>query len=80
MDVIGQWLEEQCILDPTATTQSRELYASYKAWSEAEIGFAVSPKKLSQTLIERGFKPVEKVPSAMMGNRGRGFRGLRLSF
>jgi putative DNA primase/helicase len=74
MDVIGQWLEERCIIDPTATTQSRELHENYRQWSGAEIGFAVSPKKFSQALIERGFKPVEKVLSSTMN------RGLRLLF
>jgi len=73
MDLVGQWIGERCILDPGAQALSRDLHLNYKQWSEDEIGFSLSPKRFSQTLIERGFRPV-------YFQRGRGFRGLRLLF
>lgn len=33
MDIIGGFLQEKCILDPTATIQIKELYEAYERWS-----------------------------------------------
>jgi putative DNA primase/helicase len=70
-DVFGAWLEECCIQEADAWASVRLLYGSYTQWAEASgEGRAVSKRKFSQTLEERGFVRVER--------DDKGFRGLRL--
>jgi putative DNA primase/helicase len=55
MDVIGQWLEERCEIDPQATVPSGSAHLDYKFWAEGEIGWTFPALKFRRLLSDRGF-------------------------
>lgn len=67
-DTLGQWLEE-CTEDggPLAFTRIAELFASWKAWSEARNHKPGSTTTLSEMLTDRGF---DKKRDGKAGHRG----------
>jgi putative DNA primase/helicase len=71
MDIIGQWMEERCELDPNAETQTQHLYADYRDWAEVQIKSVMASITFGRKLSERGFTK-KKV------NGGRGVVGLKL--
>jgi phage/plasmid-associated DNA primase len=72
MDVIGQWLQERCELDPHATITTGSAYVDYSCWANEELGWALSKLKFRRHLGDRGFTPTK-------GSRGvRLIAGLRL--
>ena len=71
MDLFGGFLDEGCVADPSAQVTAKELYASYKAWAEANGEKPRSQKALSMGLRERGYE-------AARTKRARCWRGLRL--
>ena len=82
MDLLGDWLEDGCELDPSYKTASEALYASWASFAMArnELGYIKSQKALATKLANRNngadFKRVENV--LYRGKRTRGFSGLRL--
>ena len=56
MDVVGQWLEERCVRDPTANTPTTIAYNNYKFWAEDEIGWTLSQVRWRRNLSDRGFE------------------------
>lgn len=70
-DATAAWIDEKCIVDPSAWSPSGTLYASWKAWADAQGEFAGSAKRFGQVLETRGFQPFRK-------NTGRGFLGIAL--
>jgi putative DNA primase/helicase len=72
MDVVGQWLEERCVCEPSASVPSRLAYLDYAAWAQMETGWTLSRLRWRRNLSDRGFGP-EK------GTHGRrDIAGLRL--
>jgi putative DNA primase/helicase len=55
-DAAGKWIDECCAVDPVYSARSSELYASWKGWAERVGERTGSQKRLSQTLIDRGFQ------------------------
>ena len=82
MDLLGDWLDDCCELDPTYTVATDALWASWQAYADArgELGYIKSQKKLSTKLTNRNngadFKKKENL--LWLGKRARGFSGLRL--
>jgi putative DNA primase/helicase len=70
-DIVGQWLDDCCQLDPGARCQSRRLYSSFKAWAEAHGEAPGSARSLGDALRMRGFEPAKV-------ERHRGWKGLTL--
>jgi putative DNA primase/helicase len=70
-DAIAAWIDERCEHDPTASERSSDLYGSYRDWAEKTGEPALSQKKLSQTLENRGFQ-------RGTGRDRRAFVGLRV--
>jgi len=54
MDVLGEFIAEQCVLKPSASVTVQDLYAAYTAWCEAEHEQPVSKKMFTQRLRDRG--------------------------
>jgi putative DNA primase/helicase len=54
--VVGAWLADCCEIDPTATTATGDLYASYSSWCHTNGEYARAQKELSERLGERGFQ------------------------
>jgi putative DNA primase/helicase len=72
MDVVEQWIDDRCDIDPQATVPSSIAYDDYARWAEGQIGWALKHLRFARTLTARGFKH-EK------GTAGqRLIRGLRL--
>jgi putative DNA primase/helicase len=72
MDVVGQWLEERCVREPSASVPSRLAYFDYLAWAQEETVWTLSRLRWRRNLSDRGFGP-EK------GSHGRrDIAGLRL--
>ncbi len=68
-DVVGRWREE-CTEDAPVFTSSKDLYASFKPWCEAESEFVIPQKSLGEALEAAGYKPYR--------SGQRGFIGLRI--
>lgn len=76
MDLLAEWLETSCELDPKAMTLSAQLWASWEAFARGrgEIRYIPSSKALGRRLLSKGFEPFRDSG----GLRGRGFKGLKL--
>ena len=56
MDIVGQWITEECIVEEGAKCTASDLYESYKTFAEAEHGWCMSKAKFGRTLSDRGFQ------------------------
>ena len=56
MDILGDWIDACCILDPRATTPLAELYRSYREWCESEGNRAFSNRWFGRNLGHKGFQ------------------------
>lgn len=56
MDVLADWLQDRCVIEPDAECYSGDLYQSYKAWCDAAGEKPKSQKWLAMRLSERGFQ------------------------
>jgi P4 family phage/plasmid primase-like protien len=71
-DLIGQWIEQECVTEPTARATARQLFTSWSAWAQAAGAEIGSQKTLGDALRERGF-----VSRKVVGQRGWIGIGLR---
>jgi putative DNA primase/helicase len=72
MDVVAQWIDDRCDVDPQATIPSSIAYDDYARWAQGEIGWILTHLRFGRTLTDRGFKRAK-------GTAGqRLIRGLRL--
>lgn len=55
-DTIGTWLEECCVRGDACRAKRSDLYASYKAWAEANGEFAVPLKRWVPQMDSRGLE------------------------
>jgi len=70
-DALGRWIDECCQTGAAHWSGSSALFASWKAWAEANGEYAGSMKRFSENLSARGFEKQNT-------SRARGFRGLAL--
>ena len=56
MDVIGQWLDQKVVREAGASVRKSAAYEDYRAWSEQEIGWALSAVRFGRNLEDRGFR------------------------
>ena len=56
MDIIGDWIDECCVEDPHAKVSAKDLYASYRNWSQASGQHPFGKKRFSQKLEGKGFE------------------------
>jgi putative DNA primase/helicase len=72
MDVIGQWIEERCDVDPNARIPTGQAFHDYNAWAIEELGWTLNKLKFRRHLTDRGY-------AAAKGTGGiRLISGLRL--
>lgn len=76
MDLLGEWLDECCELDPGLVETNAKLWASWEAFAKArgELRFIASAKSLGRRLQAKGMEPVMNT----YGLRGRGLLGIRV--
>ena len=56
MDVLGQFLEDSCVQQPTASVPKGELYTAYEAWCEQSGERPIAKRTFGQRLREKGFE------------------------
>ena len=56
MDVLGEFIDEHCIVEDGAQAEFKILYEKYKDWTEAAGERKLSQKQFGQQLQERGFE------------------------
>ena len=56
MDVIGQFIEDRCIVREHAQVTAKALYAAYRHWADKNGEDAVTQTKFGNALTERGFR------------------------
>jgi putative DNA primase/helicase len=72
-DVLGHWIEEECIVVSGAWAGTTELYENYRRWCEREDRHALSRGSLRERLLERpGISEHRKTGA-------RGMRGIGLA-
>jgi len=55
MDILAGFLEDCCLLKPTARTTAKALYESYTEWCEANGERPLAKRTFGRRLAERGF-------------------------
>ncbi|WP_058635367.1 phage/plasmid primase, P4 family [Aureimonas ureilytica] len=75
-DVFGQWLEEDCEIDPSFVAKTDDLWQSWQSYA-MRLGEDPGSKKRTfpERLSQRGFATAKDTG----GIRGRGWRGVRLT-
>jgi putative DNA primase/helicase len=68
-DVVGQWIDEECHVDPAKSSAASALFASWAAWADRHGLERGSQRDLGEALKARGF---EQKRSA----RSRGWQGI----
>jgi len=63
-DELQHFIDEQCVLDPSARTAASALYSAYASWCQAEGQGPMCKRDFGQALREHGFSP-----SRNAGNR-----------
>ena len=64
MDIIAQWLEDECMKDPTAAIKARQAYERFKLWCE-QNGYS---KPMTSANFYREFKAMFKCVKRNDGN------------
>ena len=54
MDIVGQFVEDRCILDPKLKTKNEDLFAALKQYCEAQGQFVPSIKRMTVDLHRLG--------------------------
>ncbi len=75
-DVIGQFLEEACIADRTASESAGSLYKAYQMWAESAGEYVVSQRRFGGQLRERGFERERSSTSGRIEWKGVGLKEL----
>jgi phage/plasmid-associated DNA primase len=56
MDVLGNFIDERCVVGPDYTAKADPLYIEFKEWAERNGEFKMAQKSFAGTLKERGFE------------------------
>ena len=56
MDILGDWIEACCVVDPSVTTPMADLYRSYSDWCESEGSRAFSNRWFGRNLSNKGYQ------------------------
>jgi putative DNA primase/helicase len=77
-DVLGQFLDEECVVDPDGSVVQATLYDEYRRWVQSG-GFRPTTKaQFTRRLAERGYPTGEQSRAEAQGRRRvRVYRGLR---
>lgn len=68
-DTLSQWMDDCCYVGRQHVDTSAAIWASWQAWCERTGEHAGSQRRLSQTLMDRGYEHIK-------GRDGRKFKGL----
>jgi len=72
-DLIGRWISERCIVNPKAEGTIKDLYEDFCSWTNEEgIDRPPIKRKVSEALVEKGFKKVRIGHKGLAGLYGIG--------
>lgn len=74
LDLVGRWIAEKCEKDQTKAYKTSDMYAAFKIWLEAEMGFV----SMSADGFGRHLAHKRHGLTRVSVDRNRGFRGLRV--
>lgn len=77
MDILGQWIEERCILGPEHEVVAATAYMNYKAWASGNGFQALSSNSFGRRLKERFPKKKKKDGTYYIGITSK-YRGIEL--
>ena len=60
MDLIGQWLDERCVVDGPSEISTATAYLDYSGWALTNAGYVPSIAKFGRDMRERGFKKMKR--------------------
>ena len=72
-DVLAQWIEECCAIDPIYYDTVANLFPNWRVWAENAGEFVGSQKRFSQALDDRGYQRQRE-----SGTGRAGFKGIAL--
>ncbi len=72
MDVLGTFLDERCVNDPSGELSVKNLYEKYSEWCKESGEYKYPKNTFGTRLTERGFQ------SGRTGAKGRLWKGVRL--
>jgi phage/plasmid primase, P4 family, C-terminal domain len=72
-DSLGRWMEERCVLTPSARSLTNELFADWKQWAEMAGEYVGTQKRLSELLQSRGIEKWRN-SGGLRGLQGIGLR------
>lgn len=72
MDVMQQFFDERCHIEPRAMVGATELYAEYRQWAEDNTGWVMSQTAFGRKLGERGFAKGRDEKTTRIRYRGIG--------
>ena len=73
MDTFAQFIDDRCIIDPSAKATSKLIHEAYTEWSEINGERKLGIQALGRKLVDQGFKPIQVGKS-----RARGYAGIGL--
>lgn len=53
-DILGRWVDERCVLHPSATGLTADLFADWKQWADGTGEFVGSQRRFAEQLLTRG--------------------------
>jgi len=53
MDVVAQWIDDHCEIDPQGFVYTADAYANYAAWAQTEAKYQVSKNRFGRVMHER---------------------------
>lgn len=71
-DVLGQWLDELCEIDPIKRTDQKSVYDSYRDWCRDGNFRPMAKAQFTRKLAERG------IPDGWIGSKVRAYVGISL--
>jgi len=74
MDVLGEFIDESCVISTTAEVTVAALYEAYTRWCEQNHEKAIKKRTLGERLIEKGFDRGQKTT----GDRAKMWVGIGL--
>ena len=54
-DLVQQWIDEECVVDPTAKTTAKEFYNTYRDWATANHSDPLPMNKFTKEIERKGF-------------------------
>lgn len=73
-DLLARFIEDSCVIDPSAKVQARKLYEAYRAWAEQSGEIVLSETAFGSRLRDRGFAKGHRAQGNVYAGIGIGER------